>query len=99
MGGALLCFSAMAVAVRELAAAGMGVFEILALRCLGGLLLLLPWALLAPSPGSGAGRPRPPPRLHLARSLVHFGGQAGWVYGLTVLPMATVFALEFTAPA
>ncbi len=100
MGGALVCFCAMAVAVRELAAAGMGVFEILALRCLGGLLLLLPWALLAPPPRRGRGGGwRPLPRLHLARNLVHFGGQAGWAYGLTALPMATVFALEFTAPA
>jgi drug/metabolite transporter (DMT)-like permease len=30
---------------------------------------------------------------------VHFGAQVAWTKGLTLLPLATVFALEFTTPA
>jgi drug/metabolite transporter (DMT)-like permease len=43
------------------------------------------------------GPPRPL-RIHLLRNVFHFGGQAGWAFGLTLLPLATVFALEFTMP-
>ena len=94
MAGALICFSGMAVAIRELAPI-LGVFEMLALRSLGSL------ALLGVAVALGLGRLGPPRplRLHLARNLVHLAGQAGWTYGLTLLPLATVFALEFTAPA
>lgn len=34
-----------------------------------------------------------------ARNLVHFTGQYLWVIGIGLLPLAEVFALEFTAPA
>jgi drug/metabolite transporter (DMT)-like permease len=100
MAGALLCFSAMAIAVRELAAAGLSVSEILAARCLGGLLLLGAWAALGGGGGGlrAIGRPAPL-RLHLLRNTLHVGAQLGWATGLTLLPLATVFALEFTAPA
>jgi drug/metabolite transporter (DMT)-like permease len=33
------------------------------------------------------------------RNLVHFGGTYAWAVGVTLLPLATVFALEFTTPA
>ena len=29
---------------------------------------------------------------------MHLGGQASWVYAIGALPLATVFAIEFTAP-
>ena len=38
-------------------------------------------------------------RWQIGRNLVHFLGQAGWAYGIAVLPLATVFTLEFTMPA
>lgn len=94
MSGALVCFSGMAVAVRELSP-HLGVFEMLALRALGSLAMLggfVAWG------GGVLGRPVPF-GMHLARNVVHLGGQASWTYGLTLLPLATVFALEFTAPA
>jgi drug/metabolite transporter (DMT)-like permease len=37
--------------------------------------------------------------LHVMRNTVHFGSQFLWAMGLTLLPLATVFALEFTMPA
>lgn len=96
MSGALLAFSATAIAVRALAPA-FSIFEMLAVRNGAGVLILLALALLKPEL-----RPGLKPRrfgLHLARNVLHFAGTDGWAFGLTLLPLATVFALEFTTPA
>jgi len=37
-------------------------------------------------------------KLHLSRNLFHFAGQYGWFLGIGLLPLAEVFALEFTVP-
>ncbi|RCW88825.1 DMT family transporter [Paracoccus lutimaris] len=37
-------------------------------------------------------------RLHLLRNIVHFTGQYFWTIGVVLLPLASVFALEFTMP-
>jgi drug/metabolite transporter (DMT)-like permease len=95
MMGTLMSFSGLAISVRELSGQ-LDVFEILALRAIGGIVILGGYALLT-APGELRG-PRPL-RLHLLRNSVHFAGQAAWAFGLTVLPLATVFALEFTTPA
>ncbi len=94
MAGSLMSFSALAVAVREMARV-LTVWEVLAIRNLGGIVVLLIYAVLA---GQRIGGPFPL-RLHVLRNLFHFGGQACWAYGVTLLPLATVFALEFTTPA
>lgn len=95
MTGTLLSFSAAAVGVRALSAT-LSPFEILALRNAAGVAILL--ALAAPQPGLRAAiRPRRL-RLHLVRNVVHFGATYAWALGLTLLPLATVFALEFTTP-
>ncbi len=36
--------------------------------------------------------------LHGFRNVVHLGAQTGWYYGLISLPLAELFAIEFTAP-
>ncbi|HCI08548.1 MAG TPA: EamA family transporter, partial [Sulfitobacter sp.] len=36
--------------------------------------------------------------LHFARNIMHFIGQNLWFYAVTVIPLAQVFALEFTSP-
>jgi len=36
--------------------------------------------------------------LHLIRNAGHFFGQYGWYYAVTLIPLAQLFALEFTAP-
>lgn len=94
MAGSLMSFSALAVAVREMARV-LTVWEVLAIRNLGGIVVLAAYAVLA---GQRIAGPFPL-RLHLLRNAFHFGGQACWVYGVTLLPLATVFALEFTTPA
>ncbi|MBB4120698.1 DMT family transporter [Martelella radicis] len=37
-------------------------------------------------------------RLHIVRNVVHFTGQYFWTIGVVLLPLASVFALEFTMP-
>ena len=97
MTGALLSFSAMAVSIRELSRAGLSIFEILAIR--SGVALLVLLVLLAVRPEL---RPYAMPRrmgLNVLRNTVHYASQFAWAVSLTVLPLAMVFALEFTMPA
>lgn len=93
MCGTLLSFSTMAIAVRELLDT-MGTFEVLFFRSLVSLLMVL---AIVPRYGLGALRTR---RfgLHLVRNLFHYCGQYAWVYAIALLPLATVFAIEFTMP-
>ena len=95
MAGSLVSFSATAVAVRNLATT-LGIFEILALRSVFGLVLIGLAALALPRLRGRLAMRRP--GLHLLRNVPHWLGQAGWAYGVAVLPLATAFALEFTAP-
>ena len=90
MGGAVLSFCAMAVAVRELQRA-MGSFEILFLRSVGMLAIVL--ALLPRTPGVWRTRQF---HLHAWRALIHLTGQYLWVLSIGLLTLATVFAIEFT---
>jgi drug/metabolite transporter (DMT)-like permease len=97
MVGTLLSFSAMAVSIRELARAGLNIFEILAVRSGGSLAILL--VLLAVRPEL---RVHAMPRrmgLNTLRNTVHYASQYSWALSLTMLPLAMVFALEFTMPA
>jgi drug/metabolite transporter (DMT)-like permease len=97
MVGALLSFSVMAVSIRELSRADLGIFEILAIR--SGVALLVLLILLAVRPDLRVHtRPRRM-RLNLLRNCVHYASQFSWALSLTVLPLAMVFALEFTMPA
>ncbi|MDH4188614.1 MAG: DMT family transporter [Betaproteobacteria bacterium] len=93
MGGAVLSFSLMAVAVRELLR-HMGPFEILFFRTLVSLAMVL---AVLPRYGLAVLRTRRI-GLHGLRNVLHFGGQYSWVYALAMLPLATVFAIEFTMP-
>ena len=97
MVGALLSFSVMAVSIRELSGAGLSIFEILAIR--SGVALLVLFVLLAVRPDFRLhARPRRV-GLNLFRNTVHYASQFSWALSLTMLPLATVFALEFTMPA
>jgi len=97
MIGTLLSFSAMAVSIRELASAGLSIFEILAIRSGVALLVLIVLLVLRPDLRVHA-RPRRM-GLNSLRNIVHYASQYSWALGLTILPLAMVFALEFTMPA
>lgn len=97
MVGALLSFSIMAVSIRELSRAGLNIFEILAIR--SGVALLVLSVLLVVRPEL---RIHTRPRrmgLNLFRNTVHYASQFSWALSITMLPLAMVFALEFTMPA
>jgi drug/metabolite transporter (DMT)-like permease len=96
MIGSLLSFCAIALSIRSLQNT-LTIFEILSLRNIGGLVILGAMTLVVPDPGQ---RIMPvKPGIHVLRNTIHFVGQALWAYGVTVLPLATVFAVEFTSPA
>jgi drug/metabolite transporter (DMT)-like permease len=93
MVGALLSFSVMAIAVRELLRA-LDSFEILFLRSVVSFALV---ATVLPRSGLHTLRTRIF-GLHVARNVLHLVGQYAWIYAIALLPLATVFAIEFTAP-
>jgi len=90
---ALASFSLMAVAAKELSVS-LGTAQILFFRSVIGLLLILVFVSVR---GAGNLKTRCFKK-HLTRNLAHFVGQYGWIYGLGFIPLAEVFALEFTVP-
>jgi drug/metabolite transporter (DMT)-like permease len=96
MVGALLSFCMMAVGIRSLALQGFSLFEILGLRSATAVLLLVGATLVRPQLRAST-RPRQM-KLHLFRNVIHYIAQYAWATGLTLLPLATVFSLEFTMP-
>lgn len=98
MLGALISFCLIAIGVRELDGA-LPVFQILFSRSVIGLVYISLILL------SSRSKSRQSPiittdriGLHSVRNLFHFAGQYGWFVGLGILPLAEVFALEFTVP-
>ena len=96
MVGALLSFSTMAVSIRELSRV-LSIVETLALRSALGIIIMLAIGLARPELLRGLKTKHF--GLHLARNTVHFASQVAWATSLTLLPLATVFSLEFTMPA
>ena len=94
MLGAVLSFSSMAIAGREVSFE-LDTFEIMMYRSVIGLLILMAIASLAGTRSTITGRK---PGLHLVRNVCHFTGQNLWFFAITVIPLAQVFALEFTSP-
>jgi drug/metabolite transporter (DMT)-like permease len=94
MTGSIASFSAMAVAGRAVAGVH-DTFEIMTWRSVIGLLTVVGVAL-------ALGRLREVRRdrlaSHAVRNLFHFAGQNLWFWALTMIPLAQVFALEFTSP-
>nr|WP_106160201.1 DMT family transporter [Hasllibacter halocynthiae] len=94
MAGAVASFSAMAVAGREIGAA-LDTFEIMLYRSLVGVALV--WGFAAVTGRTVAWRTRRP-GLHVLRNLAHFTGQNLWFAAVTLIPLAQLFAIEFTSP-
>ena len=97
MVGTLLSFSAMAVSIRELSKIGFSIFEILTVRASG--MLVIVGMLLIVRPALRAHTRPQRMKLNLLRNTIHFVSQYAWATSLTMLPLAMVFALEFTMPA
>ncbi|MGP4713375.1 DMT family transporter [Psychrobacter sp. DM8] len=98
MIGALTSFCLMAIGARELNGE-ISVFQILFFRSIVGLLVLLPIIWLSNALPKIRHLLFPKRlKLHVVRNLFHFAGQYGWFLGIGLLPLATVFAIEFTVP-
>lgn len=94
MTGAIASFSFMAIAGRQLAGS-YDTFEIMLYRSAVGVVIVL--ALITYQ------RRWAEPRFdqigrHFIRNLFHFTGQNLWFFAVAFVPLAQVFALEFTSP-
>jgi len=93
MSGAISSFMMMAISGRELSAE-LTTFQILFFRSLVGFVVI---SVVLRHAGWGQLRTRVF-GTHLIRNVAHYGGQYGWFYGIALLPLAEVFAIEFTMP-
>jgi len=93
MSGTLVSFMAMAIGGRQLSGQ-LTTFQILFFRSIIGLLIVSFW-LWRSSWQQIFTRHF---KIHALRNIAHFGGQFGWFYGIAFIPLAEVFALEFTVP-
>lgn len=94
MSGAIAAFTSMAVAGRAVSLE-LDTFEIMMYRSLVGIVIVLAVGQWAGTLGQITRRNL---GLHLIRNISHFTGQNLWFYSITVIPLAQVFALEFTSP-
>ena len=94
MIGSIVSFTLMAVAGRAVSEVH-DTFEIMLYRSMLGVVLVTAGAIAAGRLGdvrlARLG-------LHTIRNMTHFAGQNLWFMALTAIPLAQVFALEFTAP-
>ena len=95
MIGTLVSFSLMAISVRNLGGV-LNLFELLMVRAVGGLIMLLVVMALRPSLFGYIALRKP--LTHLVRNGTHFIANLCWANAVIVLPLATVFAIEFMMP-
>ncbi|RWK40018.1 DMT family transporter [Mesorhizobium sp.] len=94
MALSIASFLTMSVAGRA-TTAELNVFQVLELRSVIGLFILLPLVMMS---GGFAAMRSKRPTAHIARNVVHFVGQAAWLYALTLIPLAVLISIEFTTP-
>lgn len=92
---ALVSFTFVAIGARE-ASKELSVIELMLWRNLGALSILLVVVPIA----TGGIAPFRTAQLgsHVLRNVIHFCAQYSWLMALTLIPLAPLFALEFTAP-
>jgi drug/metabolite transporter (DMT)-like permease len=94
MFGAIASFTSMAIAGRAVSGT-LDTFEIMLYRSLTGIIIVL---VVAASAGKTNQFRTQQPGLHLVRNLAHFTGQNLWFFAIPLIPLAQLFALEFTTP-
>lgn len=95
MSGALASFTLIAVAGRE-AARGVSTGTMMFFRSWFALAVVL--VVIAVSRKGFAQFRTTQIGTHALRSVIHFGAQYSWLYALPLIPLAELFAIEFTAP-
>ena len=86
-------FLVIAVGARELSDT-MNSFQIVFLRSLVGFGIIL---LVLAKQGIKVPKTKRL-KIHIFRNILHYSAQAAWILGVSLLPLATVFAIEFTTP-
>jgi len=94
MALSIASFLAMSVAGRA-TTAELNVFQVLELRSVIGFFILLPLVMMS---GGFAAMRTERPVAHIARNVIHYTGQAAWLYALTLIPLAVLISIEFTTP-
>ncbi|MFT6120841.1 MAG: drug/metabolite transporter (DMT)-like permease [Yoonia sp.] len=94
MIGAITSFTLMAIAGRTVSVE-LDTFEIMLFRSITGIVIVV---LVAWYSDTFQQISRTRLSLHATRNICHFAGQNLWFYAITVIPLAQVFALEFTTP-
>lgn len=94
MLGSIASFSLMAVAGRSVSHE-LDTFEIMLYRSITGFVILLCVAGVTGRLAEVRTQRLP---VHAFRNVAHFTGQNLWFFALTAIPLAQVFALEFTSP-
>ncbi len=94
MIGAIVSFTSMAIAGRAVSL-DLDTFEIMMYRSLIGVVIVISIATAAGTLQQVRAQKL---GLHFIRNISHFAGQNLWFYSITVIPLAQVFALEFTSP-
>ena len=94
MIGAIISFTSMAVAGRAISGQ-LDTFEIMLYRSIMGFGIVL---AVASSAGTLSEIDLKHFRLPLLRNIFHFIGQNLWFFALPLIPLAQLFALEFTSP-
>ncbi len=94
MTGAIGSFSAMAIAGRAVSL-DHDTFELMLYRSIVGIVIVVAVAGALGRLGEVTTKNL---GLHAVRNIFHFTGQNLWFYAITVVPLAQVFALEFTSP-
>lgn len=94
MTGAVCSFSLMAIGGREVAGE-LDTFELMLCRSLIGMVIVIAFGIAT---GRLAQIRTRRIRLHLVRNLFHFTAQNLWFYAVAFIPLAQLFAIEFTTP-
>ncbi len=94
MAGAIVSFSAMAIAGRE-ATVELDTFEVMTYRSVVGIVLVLIIGGFAGTLRQIQTRRLP---AHITRNIAHFTGQNLWFWALGLIPLSQLFAIEFTSP-
>lgn len=94
MSGSIAGFTALAISGRALGG-HLDTFEMMLYRSAIGFVLVLAIALAS---GRRHEIGTEALGLHTLRNIIHFAGQNLWLYALPLIPLAQLFALEFSSP-
>lgn len=94
MIGAIFSFTSMAIAGREISAS-LDTFEIMLYRSIIGFVIVI---VVAYAAGTMKEVNFKRFSTHIVRNIFHFTGQNLWFFALPLIPLAQLFALEFTSP-